>query len=419
MKLRFYNARILTMKDSELIKGELHTDEDKITYIGEKPLEGLVFDQEIDCNGDVLMPGLKNAHTHTAMTFARSLSDCYQLDDWLHKAIFPREAKLTSDYVYWLSKLGFAEYVSGGVTSCFDMYFERDAQAKAAVESGFRNVFCGGVNDFGGFDSLESDYLKFNEYDDLVSFKIGFHAEYTTSLELMKKISDIAHKYEAPVYSHISETSAEVEGCKERYGKSPVVLLDELGMYDFGGGGFHCVWFDDQDIEIFKNRNLYAVLNGGSNLKLASGIAPVSKYIDKGINLAIGTDGAGSNNGLDMFREMYLDTVLSNVVVNNAAAVDPFNILKAATTGGAAAMGLTDCDILAPGKKADFIRIDMTNPSMQPENNIVNNLVYSGSKSVVKTTVIGGKIVYDNGEYKTIDLEKVISNCNTIMEQLR
>lgn len=418
MKMRFYNARIITMNGREIINGELHTDGDTITYVGAEAKPG-DFDKEVDCGGDVLMPGFKNAHTHTAMTFSRSLSDEYQLNDWLFKAIFPREAKLTADYVYWLSKLGFAEYLSGGVTSCFDMYFERDAQAKSAVETGIRNVFVGGVNDFGGIEALEDDYIKFNQYDDLISHKIGFHAEYTTSLDLMKTIRDIAHKYEAPVFSHLSETEAEVNGCKERYGKSPVVLLDELGMYDFGGGGFHCVWFDDQDIEIYKKKGLYAVLNAGSNLKLASGIAPAARYFREGINVAIGTDGAGSNNSLDMFREMYMDTVLSNVVEKDAAAVDPFNVLKAATTGGALAMGLNDSDILAAGKKADFIRLNMKDPAMQPENNIINNIVYSGSKALVKMTVVAGKILYEDGKFYTIDMEEVVSNCNKIMEQLR
>lgn len=418
MKMRFYNARILTMKNRDVIEGELHTDGDKITYVG--PLtNGGDFDKEIDCGGDLLMPGFKNAHTHTAMTFARSLSDEYQLDDWLHKAIFPREAKLTADHVYWLSKLGFAEYLSGGVTSCFDMYFELDAQAKAASESGFRNVFCGSVNDFGGIDHLESDYEKFNSGDPLISHMLGFHAEYTTSMDLMKTISMIANKHQAPVFTHISETKAEVEGCVERYGKSPVILLDELGMFDYGGGGFHCVWFDDKDIEVFKKHNLTAVLNAGSNLKLASGIAPAAKYVREGLNIALGTDGAGSNNGLDMFREMYMSEVLSNVVENNAAAIDPWNILKGATVGGANAMGLSNCDVLDVGKQADFIRINMMDPSMQPINNIVNNLVYSGSKNIVKMTVIAGKILYEDGKYNSIDLEKVIYNCNNIMEQLR
>ena len=419
MSVRFYNCRILTMKDSNIIEGELWTDNDRISYIGPSvDSSDKKFDREIDCKGNLIMPGLKNAHTHSAMTFSRSLADEYCLDDWLHKAIFPREAKLTPEAVYWYAKLAYAEYLAGGITSCFDMYFFRELTAKAAIETGFRHVFCGAANDYGGFDELEGYYNSLNSMDPLVSFIFGFHAEYTTSEDNLKRMSDIAHKYEAPVFTHISESYPEVEGCKERYGVTPAVLFDRLGIFDYGGGGFHCVWFTDEDREIFKNRGLWSVFNACSNLKLASGITPVYKFIEKDMNIAIGTDGAGSNNALSMFREMYLDTVLSNVETHNAAAVDPFTILKAGTTGGALCMGLNDSDVLDTGKKADIIMIDMNKPSMQPENNIVRNLIFSGDNSIVKMTMIDGKILYEDGNYTTIDIDEVISESNKLLEGL-
>ena len=407
------------MEDNKVTEGELWTENDRISYIGPSADKGdKVFDREIDCKGGLLMPGLKNAHTHSAMTFSRSLADEYCLNDWLFKAIFPREAKLTAESVYWLSKLAYAEYLSGGITACFDMYFEKDANAKAAVETGFRHVFCGAANDFGGMEELEDFYDRLNSYDPLVSFIYGFHAEYTTCEDNLKKISELAHKYEAPVFAHISETKAEVDGCIERYGCTPAVLFDKLGIYDFGGGGFHCVWFTDEDRDIFKKRGLWSVFNACSNLKLASGITPVYKFIANDMKIAIGTDGAGSNNSLSMFREMYLDTVLSNVETGNAAAVDPFTILKAGTTGGALCMGLKDSDVLAEGKKADIILIDMNRPSMQPENNIARNIVYSADNSVVKMTMIDGKILYEDGKYSTLDLDEVIRECNKLMKDL-
>lgn len=419
MAIRFYNARILTMKDKNIIEGELWTENDRISYIGPSVENaGRTFEREIDCKGNLLMPGLKNAHTHSAMTFSRSLADDYSLNDWLFKAIFPREAKLTPEHIYWFTKLAYAEYLSGGITACFDMYPKRIESARAAVESGFRYVSCDDANDFGGMDLLEENYLKFNSYDPLVSYIYGFHAEYTTNLDNLKRVSELAHKYEAPVFAHISETKAEVEGCKERYGVTPAVLFDQLGIYDFGGGGFHCVWFTDEDRDIFKKRNLWSVFNACSNLKLASGITPVYKFIEKDMNIAIGTDGAGSNNALSMFREMYLDTVLSNVETNNAAAVDPFTILKAGTSGGALCMGLNDSDVLAEGKKADIIMIDMNKPSMQPENNVVRNIVYSADNSVVKMTMIDGKILYEDCQFKTIDLDEVIRECNKLKKDL-
>ena len=407
------------MKDDKITEGELWTDNDKISYIGPaKDKAGITFEREIDCKGNLLMPGLKNAHTHSAMTFSRSLADEYCLNDWLHKAIFPREAKLTPDHVYWFAKLAYADYLSGGITSCFDMYFHKYENAKAAVETGFRHVFCGAANDFGGFEALEQNYIDLNDYDPLVSFIYGFHAEYTTCEDNLKFMSDLAHKYKAPVFTHISETFEEVEGCKERYGVTPAVLFDKLGIFDFGGGGFHCVWFSDEDREIFKKRELWSVFNACSNLKLASGITPVHKFIEKDMKIAIGTDGAGSNNALSMFREMYLDCVLSNVETKNAAAVDPYTILKAGTTGGALCMGLKDCDVLDVGKKADLIMIDMNIPSMQPENNIVRNLVYSGDNSIVKMTMIDGKILYEDGRFLSMDIGEVIRECNKFKKDL-
>lgn len=419
MSVRFYNARILSMKDQSITEGELCVDNDRISYIGPAvEHKDKVFDREIDCKGNLLMPGLKNAHTHSAMTFSRSLADEYCLNDWLFKAIFPREDKLTPEAVYWFSKLAYADYLSGGITSCFDMYFHREASAKAAVETGFRHVFCGAANDFGGFESLEEYYKTLNDYDPLVSFILGFHAEYTTCEDNLKFMSELAHKYEAPVFTHISETKDEVEGCKERYGVTPAVLFDKLGIFDFGGGGFHCTWLTDEDRDIFKNRGLWSVFNACSNLKLASGITPVYKFIEKDMKIAIGTDGAGSNNALSMFREMYLDTVLSNVETHNAAAVDPFTILKAGTTGGALCMGLNDSDVLDVGKKADIIMIDMNKPSMQPENSIPRNIVYSADNSVVKMTMIDGKILYEDGKFTSIDMDEVIKNAQELMEGL-
>ena len=419
MSVRFYNCRILSMKDDKITEGELWTDNDKISYIGpKKDTNGITFEREIDCKGNLLMPGLKNAHTHSAMTFSRSLADEYCLNDWLHKAIFPREAKLTPDHVYWFAKLAYADYLAGGVTSCFDMYFHKYENAKAAVETGFRHVFCGAANDYGGFEALEQNYIDLNDYDPLISFIYGFHAEYTTCEDNLKFMSELSHKYSAPVFAHISETAEEVEGCKERYGVTPAVLFDRLGIYDFGGGGFHCVWFTDEDMAIYKKRGLWSVFNACSNLKLASGITPVHKFIKNGLKIAVGTDGAGSNNALSMFREMYLDCVLSNVETKNAAAVDPFAILKAGTTGGALCMGLTDCDVLDVGKKADLILIDMNKPCMQPENNIVRNLVYSGDNSIVKMTMINGKVLYEDGKYLTLDLAEVISECNKFRKDL-
>ncbi|MCR5178789.1 MAG: amidohydrolase [Lachnospiraceae bacterium] len=403
MSYRFYNARILTMEEGrDIFEGELHTDGSRITYVGGKtdrrPEKG--FDEEIDCGGNLLMPGFKNAHTHSAMTLLRSRADDLPLDKWLNEQIFPVEAKMTGDDICQLTKLAFLEYLTSGITACFDMYLTPKTIAKAARECGFRMVQVGAVNNFSQSPELvEEMFNELNGKDPFNSYILGFHAEYTCSKELLLKIADLSHKYSAPVYTHISETASETEGCRERYGMSPVAFLDSIGMFDHGGGGYHLVHVDDNDMEILKKRGMYAVTNPGSNAKLASGIAPVSSYLAHGIPVAIGTDGPASNNALDMFREMYMVTVLAKLKDNDASSVPAHEVLKMATVNGAKAMGLQDADVLAEEKLADLIMIDLNTPNMQPVNNIQKNLVYSGSKSNVRLTMIGGVIKYRDGSF--------------------
>ncbi len=426
MAVRFYNCRILTMADTEIRWGEVHTDGNIISYAGaeENAPRDVKFEREINLNGNLIMPSFKNAHTHSAMTFLRSYADDMPLNDWLFKQVFPMEAKLTGEDIYCLSKLAFAEYLTSGITACFDMYFEPDCMAKAADETGFRTVMCGSVA--GGADEcdaaltkLDTLYNKFKDHSEFVSYRLGFHAEYTTDVSVMKGIAELSHKYKAPVYTHNSETASEVQGCKERHnGMTPTELMESLGMFEYGGGGFHCVHMSDNDLDIFKRRGLWAVTNPGSNSKLASGIAPLCRMADMGIKLSIGTDGPASNNALDMFREMYLATVLQKLKLDDAAAMPADKVLEMAAVGGAKTMGLDDCDTLEKGKKADLIVIDLDQPNMQPLNNIVKNIVYSGSKSNVKLTMCNGKILYENGEFVTLDKERVYADANAAIKRM-
>ena len=413
MNIRFYNAKILKLGDHRkftIEEGELWVKGDSICYIGDgtdidkvfaNPADAVIlWDREIDVEGNLLMPGFKNAHTHTAMTFLRSYADDLPLQDWLFQQVFPREEQLAPEDVYYLDILGIMEYLTSGITSNFDMYFFPPQNAKASVDCGFRTVQTSGLNNFGGtVELLEENYHIVNEMSDLSSFLIGFHAEYTTSKELMEGVAKLAQKVKSPVWLHNAETKKEVDECKERWGVTPTQLTDSLGMYEYGGGGYHCVWFEDADFEIYKKRSLIAVTNPASNLKLASGIAPVKRFVDEGIELAIGTDGAASNNCLDMFREMFLTTALAKVRENDASCIPADEVLYMATAGGAHAMGLTDCDSLAVGKKADLILLDLQQPNMQPENNIIKNIVYSGSKQNVKLTMVNGKVLYEDGKF--------------------
>lgn len=234
------------------------------------------------------------------------------------------------------------------------------------------------------------------------------------------KIAELAHKYKAPVFTHLAETEAEVQGCIERYGMTPMAFLDSLGMFDFGGGGYHCVYMTDEDIAIMKKRGMTAVSNPGSNTKLASGIAPITRYLENGVPVALGTDGPASNNCLDMFREMFLVTGLGKLREKDAAAVDAVEVLKMATVNGAKAMGLTEADVLAEGKLSDMIMIDLHMPNMQPLNNIAKNIVYSGSKINVKMTMIHGNILYEDGIFHTEEQpEEIYRKANEIINKYK
>lgn len=407
MNIRFYNARILTMEEGKpIFTGEVWTHDDKISFVGtndeaERATINGNFDREIDCKGNLLMPGFKNAHTHSAMTLMRTLADDLPTQEWLNNQIFPIEAKMTGDDIYTLTKLAILEYLTSGITAIFDMYLTPETIAKASREAGMRCVQVGCVNNFSqSLELVERMYNELNvESDPLNSYFMGIHAEYTCSPELLTKFSELVHKYKAPVFTHIAETKSETEGCVERYGMSPVKYLASMGLFDFGGGGYHLVHVNEEDMQILKEKNMYVVTNPGSNLKLASGIAPITDYIKHGIPVALGTDGPASNNCLDFFREMFLVTGLAKVRDDDASSVDAMEVLKMATVNGAHAMNLHNCDVLASGKQADMIMIDLDQPNMQPINNICKNIVYSGSKQNVKMTMIAGVIRYEDGKF--------------------
>lgn len=427
MNIRIKNARILTMEEPiEIIEGELHIEDKKISYVGKSLTDTEAenrgnFERTIDAQGNLVMPGFKNAHTHSAMTFLRSYAEDLPLKEWLYEKVFPMEGKLTPQDIYDLSILAIMEYLTSGITANFDMYMSPEYGAKASVDCGFKTVICGSANDFGGTkESLREEFVKLNGYHELISYVLGFHAEYTTSKELMLEIADLAQELKTPVFLHNSETKEEVEGCISRYQMTPTAFLDSIHMFDFGGGGFHCVYMSKEDLDICQKRGLYVVTNPSSNAKLASGIAPITDMLEKNIPVAIGTDGPASNNCLDMFREMFLVTGLQKLRTMDAVAVSAKEVLKMATVNGALAMGLKDCDTLSVGKYADLIMIDLWQPNMQPMNNIEKNLVFSGSKQNVKMTMINGKILYEDGKFN-IGKEpvEVYKKANEIIERIK
>ena len=300
------------------------------------------------------------------------------------------------------------------------MYLKPDQTAEACLDTGMRCVLVSGLNNFTSSpQQMEEEYLKWNQKNSLISYQLGFHAEYTCSKELLYKVAELAHKYRAPVYTHLAETAKEVEECKARSGMTPLVYLDSLGIFEFGGGGFHCVHMTEQDMNTMRMRRMYAITNPASNMKLASGIAPIAQFEKRKIPVAVGTDGPASNNCLDMFREMFLVSGLSKLKENDAASLDAMRVLRMATVHGAKAMRLHRADVLAKGKYADIIMIDLHQPNMQPVHNIPKNLVYSGSKSNVLMTMIGGKILYLNGEFNIgDDPENIYRKCGQIVKRM-
>ena len=399
--IRLYNGYVMPMAaDCSIVPGEVWTDGDVIALAGDaKGRERPEFEREIDLRGGLVIPGFKNAHTHSAMTFLRSYADDLPLQSWLFDKVFPLEAKLTPEAVYAFTRLAVLEYLAGGITASFDMYFHRDAYASANIDMGFRSVICGALSAGDSLNTAADDYAKFNKLHPLIGYRLGAHAEYTADETLLRGISELAHELKAPFWAHNSETKNETDGCFERHGMSPTAYFESLGLFDYGGGGFHCVWFDDKDIDIFARRGLWAVTCPASNAKLASGIAPLSRFAARGVKLALGTDGPSSNNALDMFREMYLACVLQKLALSDAAACPAENILLAASSGGARAMGLSDCDSLVPGKQADLAVIDLDEPGMRPLHAAAKNLVYAGTRSCVRLTMIAGRVLYEDGEY--------------------
>ena len=399
MRTRFYNAQVLTMKDLNIFSGEVWIEDNKISYVGKSKETSVHFDREIDVQNNLIMPGFINAHTHSGMTFLRSMADDMPLQQWLNEKVFPIEAKLTQDDIYYFSKLAILEYLTSGITTNFDMYLNPEAIVKASLDTKYRTVLCGAVNDFClSVEDVERCFNEYNQENSLISYILGFSHEYTNSKEKIEQVAALSHKYKAPVYTHLSETEYEVSTCKEKTRLSPVEYLCDLGVYDYGGGAFHCVHMSEHDLDLFQEKHLNVVTNPASNLKLASGIAPIQSMLQRNINVCLGTDGAASNNCLDMFREMFLVTGLAKYKEKDASAVDAYEVLKMATINGAKALNL-NCGVLEAGKLADLIILDLHQPNMQPMNNIAKNIVYSGSKSNVKCTMVNGEILYEDGRF--------------------
>ena len=412
-------AHIPFIADAEIL-----IDNSLIVYAGKREnAPAFEADKTIDGKGALAMPGLCNMHTHTPMTLLRSIGSDLPLDRWLNDAIFPVEKHLTDDAVRAGTDLGIMEMLRYGTTSFNDMYMHMDMEAEAVRDSGMRALLGHGVVDF---DESCSDLLpnialieKWNHTaDDRIRVALAPHSEGATTQKVLEQIRAAAEKYKVPVHIHVSETKLDFDGSLERRGLTPPQYLDKLGLLDYPLLAAHCVWFTDEDIELFARKGAVILHNPISNLKLASGVAPIAKMIKAGCKVTIGTDGVASNNNLNLWEEIKLMPMLQKGTTLDPTVVSPAQTIAAATSVGAKALGYENLGLLREGYLADLILLDMSGAHMSPCNDLESNLVYSAQGSDVCMTMVHGKVLYQNGEYTTLDPKLVMERANKEAAQL-
>jgi len=393
---------------------EIHINGKLIVYAGRREdAPAFEADETIDGEGMLAMPGLCNMHTHTPMTLLRSIGSDLPLDRWLHEAIFPVEKHLTDDAVRAGSDLGIMEMLRFGTTSFNDMYMHMDMEAEAVRDSGMRALLGHGVVDF---DESCSDLLpnialieKWNHAaDDRIRISLAPHSEGATTQKLMEKVLEAAKTYKVPVHVHVSETKLDFDGSMERRGLTPPKYLEKLGLTKHPILAAHCVWFTDEDIELFARCGAVILHNPISNLKLASGVAPIAKMLKMGCKVALGTDGVASNNNLNLWEEIKLMPMLQKGITLDPTVVSPAQTIAAATSVGARALGYENLGLLKEGYLADLILIRVNDAHMVPCHDLESNLVYSAQGSDVALTMVNGKVLYRNGEYTTLDPKLVV-----------
>ncbi len=425
------NGRVLTMaRDMALIdKGALAVSGDKIVAVGRQ--EDVVNEygaaRILDARGGIIMPGLVNTHTHAAMTCFRGLADDLPLMTWLQEYIFPAEAKLTPDIVYKGTLLACAEMILSGTTTFCDMYLYEDFVAKAAKHAGVRAVVGEVLYDFPSpnYGPVEEG-LKYTQTlidtwrdDSLINIAVDPHSPYLCSPELLGKSKAIADKEGVPIVIHLSESRQEVAQIQDKYGKTPVQHLAGIGFLAPNVVADHCVALTEKDISLLEHFNVKVAHNPESNMKLASGVAPIPKLLDRGITVGIGTDGCASNNNLDMFQEMDTLAKLHKVYSMDPTVLDAKTVVGMATIDGARVLGLDDqIGSLEPGKKADIIIVDTKRPHLVPMYNVYSHLVYTVSGHDVVTTIVDGKVLMEERVLKTLDVNEVMDNVNEIADKI-
>lgn len=423
----FKNISILDEKLNEKHNMNVLTEGEKILYIGEEV--PATNDVEVyEGKGKLLMSGFFNSHAHTPMTLLRGYGENLPLQQWLEQRIFPFEAQLNEKDVYYGSLLGIAESFRYGIISTTDMYYMCHRISDAFLESGGKANISRGITCFD--DSNLKDLPAYGESVNLfknyhesgngrIKIDMSLHGEYTTTERIVAQLADLAKELGAGMHVHVSETVTEHEGCKERHGgKTPIQYLNSLGLLDTRTTAAHCVYVEGEDLDIMKEKKVTVASNPISNLKLASGICNVPKLIEKGINVALGTDSVASNNSLNFIEEMKFYGLVHKAGFKDPKLTTPYETIYAATRAGALGQGREDTGVLAEGYKADLIVLDISEPNMHPVHDMKTNIVYSASGSDVVLTMIDGKVVYKDGEFPTIDIEKVKHETGKSVERI-
>ncbi len=429
MNILIRNAHVLTMDAAmtEYRGGVVAVTNGKLHYVGTPGglPAGFTADRVIDAGGGIVMPGLVNAHTHLAMSLLRGYGSDRNLQDWLQNYMWPAEDRLQPGDCYWGSLLGIAEMLKSGTTAFLDMYFFMDETARAVEETGIRAVLSRGLTGITpsyatALPQAEALYRDFQGgADGRISVMLGPHAEYTNTEATMRQIVELGHKLGCGLHVHVQETRAETQGCVERYGISPTKWLDQMGVFSLPTVAAHCVTVDDDDIAILAERGVQVAHNPGSNMKLASGIAPVRALLRAGVGVGLGTDGPSSNNNLDMIEEARLAALCAKLHEDDPTAVSAAEALRMATMGGARALGLhTVAGSLEAGKRADLILLDPRSPALHPMHDAASAVVYAAGSADVKLTMVDGKILVENGQLPGIDLERVYTETGRIAQRL-
>ncbi|MDA8443224.1 MAG: amidohydrolase [Peptococcaceae bacterium] len=416
----------MTGKGDFYAHGELAIEDGKILSVG--PLGSapqdwrpdLIFDKP----GLLAMPGLINGHTHAAMTILRSYADDLPLMEWLQEKIWPFEAKLKGDDIYWGTKLALVEMLLSGTTTMVDMYDAMDRVAEATQESGLRAIISRGMigTGAGAAKAMQQSIQLIKDWhgkaDGRITVMLGPHAPYTCPPEYLQEVIKVSEAYNVGINIHLAETLGEVTDMLRQYGKSPVRLMEEVGLFKRQVVAAHSVFVDDAEIELLAKHRVGVVHNPESNMKLSSGVCPVTKMLAAGVKVGIGTDGASSNNNLDMFGEMRTASLLQKVNFGSTA-LPAYETLELATVKGAEALGLQNLGQLYPGFKADVIMLDMHQPHLYPRHDIVAHLVYAAHASDVQNVIIDGVLVMENRQVLTLDTEKTMQEVQSRAEDIK